>query len=72
MESPDYDCAMLTWISLIDRTTQYFLAGAARQGKARADDLSLDHSWFGCSNVPTPGGLCEVRVKPHLSHRLRL
>jgi hypothetical protein len=61
--------AILTSSSLIDRTTQYFLAGATRQGKEHTDDLSLDRSWFGRSNIPTPGGLCEVSTNTCLSRR---
>lgn len=24
------------------------------------DDLSIRRDWFGCNNIATPGGLCEV------------
>jgi hypothetical protein len=61
--------AILTSTSLIDRTTQYFLAGATRQGKEHVDDPSLDRAWFGCNNIPTPGGPCEVRTNTYLGHR---
>jgi hypothetical protein len=41
--------------------TQYFLAGAIRRQTADdEDDMINQGSWFGCSTVPTPGGLCEV------------
>ena len=60
--------AILTSTSLIDRTTQYFLAGACRQRKEHMDDLSLDRAWFGHNNIPTPGGLCEVRTNSCLGH----
>ncbi len=50
----------LNLTSLIDRTTQYFLAGATRLGEGEIDDIALSREWFGCSTVPTPGGLCEV------------
>lgn len=50
----------LSFFSLIDRTTQYFLAGASRNSGGYKDELSLDRAWFGSSNIPTPGGLCEV------------
>ena len=48
--------------------TQYFLAGAVRT-RAPRDDADIDDvittgEWFGCSTVPTPGGLCEV-LNPH-------
>lgn len=39
--------------------TQYFLAGSLRT--AGDEDLIQDGKWFGCSTVPTPGGLCEVQ-----------
>ncbi|CZR54714.1 related to nik-1 protein (Os-1p protein) [Phialocephala subalpina] len=43
--------------------TQYFLAGAIRISSAAYDSPDVDvitsDEWFGCSTVPTPGGLCE-------------
>lgn len=45
--------------SLIDRGTQYFLAGACRTS-SQTVDITYDGQWFGCNTVPTPGGLCEV------------
>lgn len=56
---------LLNSISLIDRTTQYFLAGACRHSTESTNVLSLDRAWLGCSNIPTPGGLCEVCSNPH-------
>jgi hypothetical protein len=47
-----------TTCSLIDKTTQYFVAGVE---KGDSEEVTLDGMWFGCSNVSTPGGLCEVR-----------
>ncbi|CZS95843.1 related to nik-1 protein (Os-1p protein) [Rhynchosporium graminicola] len=57
-------------VSLIDRGTQYFLAGCLRPSGKEGRILTADQ-WFkslgentlteltGCSVVPTPGGLCE-------------
>ncbi|KAF7877649.1 hypothetical protein EAF04_001320 [Stromatinia cepivora] len=45
-------------ISIIDGSTQYFIAGA-RRDKSSPDDDIVNDSWFGCFQVPTPGGLCE-------------
>ena len=54
---------LLTWVSLIDRAEQYFIAGATRSASTDGDELVEDSStWFGCETVPTPGGLCEVRA----------
>jgi hypothetical protein len=50
----------LTIISLVDRTTQYFLAGAIRRNLGTNDELSIERAWFGYESIPTPGGLCEV------------
>lgn len=41
--------------------TQYFLAGSYRTAGDDDDELIQDRKWFGCSTVPTPGGLCEVQ-----------
>ncbi|CAG8982727.1 hypothetical protein HYALB_00001008 [Hymenoscyphus albidus] len=48
-------------VSLVDRGTQYFLAGSCRNAAINDDDDDVvqDSKWFGCSTVPTPGGLCE-------------
>ncbi|KAG9236744.1 M3EW, histidine kinase-group I protein [Amylocarpus encephaloides] len=47
-------------VSLVDKGTQYFLAGACRRPDDDDDETLIDDStWFGCSTVPTPGGLCE-------------
>jgi hypothetical protein len=47
--------------SLVDRGTQYFLAGAVRTGQVDSDEeVITTGEWFGCQTVPTPGGLCEV------------
>ncbi|TGO51750.1 hypothetical protein BCON_0155g00340 [Botryotinia convoluta] len=45
-------------ISIIDGSTQYFIAGARRDKSLPVEDIVND-SWFGCFQVPTPGGLCE-------------
>ncbi|KAF7901974.1 uncharacterized protein EAF01_007272 [Botrytis porri] len=45
-------------ISIIDGSTQYFIAGARRDKSLPEEDIVND-SWFGCFQVPTPGGLCE-------------
>ncbi|KAG4027518.1 hypothetical protein MFRU_029g00420 [Monilinia fructicola] len=45
-------------ISIIDGTTQYFIAGARRDKSSPEDDIVND-SWFGCFQVPSQGGLCE-------------
>lgn len=50
---------LLSLFSLIDGNTQYFLAGAAK-AQDDTDPVHLDETWFGCSTVATPGGLCEV------------
>jgi hypothetical protein len=48
-------------VSLVDHTTQYFLAGVCRkENTADPIDVRTDHRWFGCSTVETPAGLCEV------------
>jgi hypothetical protein len=39
---------------------QFFLAGATRKADPMEDEIAQESSWFGCSNVKTPGGLCEV------------
>ncbi|EDN97608.1 hypothetical protein SS1G_12461 [Sclerotinia sclerotiorum 1980 UF-70] len=44
--------------SIIDGSTQYFIAGA-RRDKSSPDDDIVNDAWFGCFQVPTPGGLCE-------------
>lgn len=49
----------LTCNSIIDGTTQYFIAGARRDKSSPEDDIVND-SWFGCFQVPSQGGLCEV------------
>jgi hypothetical protein len=46
-------------VTLIDSTTQYFVAGVVRRDSA-INEITIDHNWFGCSTVQTPGGLCEV------------
>ncbi|RDW78466.1 hypothetical protein BP5796_06318 [Coleophoma crateriformis] len=50
-------------ISLIDGQEQFFLGGALRNADNYDDYEELDctdsSQWFGCSSVPTPGGLCE-------------
>ncbi|KAL2074846.1 hypothetical protein VTL71DRAFT_8625 [Oculimacula yallundae] len=57
-------------VSLIDRGTQYFLAGCLRPSGQEGSVMTAEQ-WFktsggntytdytGCSTVPTPGGLCE-------------
>ncbi|KAB8297341.1 hypothetical protein EYC80_002688 [Monilinia laxa] len=45
-------------ISIIDGSTQYFIAGARRDKSSPEDDIVND-SWFGCFQVPSQGGLCE-------------
>ncbi|ESZ95938.1 M3EW, histidine kinase-group I protein [Sclerotinia borealis F-4128] len=45
-------------ISIIDGSTQYFIAGARRDRSSTEDEIVND-SWFGCFQVPSPGGLCE-------------
>lgn len=47
-------------ISLIDRQTQYFLAGSAREESDSEFEVKSDGKWFGCGTVGTSGGLCEV------------
>ncbi|TVY67501.1 Hybrid signal transduction protein dokA, partial [Lachnellula suecica] len=49
-------------VSLINKSSQYFLAGARRTEEEANEDVSTDTNWFGCSSVPTPGGLCENTV----------
>ncbi len=53
---------------------QYFLAGALRvAGEEDSDSAVTLGEWFGCSTIPTPGGLCEVRGRgiSSLIHFLR-
>ncbi|KAH7417618.1 M3EW, histidine kinase-group I protein [Cadophora sp. MPI-SDFR-AT-0126] len=45
-------------VSLIDRGTQYFLAGCIRSSGGDNRVMNIEE-WFGCSMVPVPGGLCE-------------
>jgi len=45
---------------LIDRTMQYFLAGAIREGTSENEYVVNTATWFGCTSVLTPGGLCEA------------
>ncbi|KAH7360859.1 M3EW, histidine kinase-group I protein [Rhexocercosporidium sp. MPI-PUGE-AT-0058] len=45
-------------VSLIDRGTQYFLAGCIRPS-GQDDCVMTTEEWFSCSTVPVPGGLCE-------------
>ncbi len=52
---------------------QYFLAGALRVADEEDSDSVITlGEWFGCSTIPTPGGLCEVRGRgtPSLFHVL--
>lgn len=46
-------------VTLVDKTTQYFVAGVVRQDNT-VDEIITEHNWFTCSTVETPGGLCEV------------
>ncbi|KAE9378835.1 hypothetical protein N431DRAFT_148177 [Stipitochalara longipes BDJ] len=55
-------------VSLVDRGTQYFLAGAVRTGQVDTDEeVITTGEWFGCQTVPTPGGLCENTLALDLS-----
>ncbi|KUJ12833.1 uncharacterized protein LY89DRAFT_622845 [Mollisia scopiformis] len=56
--------AVHAMVSRSDRIgTQYFLAGAIRTNVAHdPDDVITTSEWFGCSTVPTPGGLCEACI----------
>lgn len=44
---------------MVDRAEQYFIAGATRLDTSDGEEVADTTSWFGCSTVPTPGGLCE-------------
>jgi hypothetical protein len=52
--------SLLTLDSVIDRETQYFIAGAIRDGTVEDSSVFYDGTWFGSDTAPTPGGLCEV------------
>ncbi|PMD36870.1 hypothetical protein L207DRAFT_90676 [Hyaloscypha variabilis F] len=55
-------------VSLVDRGTQYFIAGAVRTGQVDTDEeVITTGEWFGCQTVPTPGGLCENTLALDLS-----
>lgn len=44
--------------------TQYFLAGAVRTKEGDdVGDVMITSTWYGCSTVATPGGLCEVGTR---------
>ncbi|QSZ34752.1 hypothetical protein DSL72_007610 [Monilinia vaccinii-corymbosi] len=51
-------CGVHSMISIIDGSTQYFIAGA-RRDKSSPEDEIVNDSWFGCFQVPSQGGLCE-------------
>jgi hypothetical protein len=51
---------LLIAISMIDRQTQYFLAGSTRTGAEVDLEIVFEGDWFGCKTVGTPHGLCEV------------
>lgn len=51
-------------LSLVDGTTQYFLAGVTRE-HAFSPDVRIEYNWYGCSSVETPGGLCENVMDLH-------
>lgn len=55
----DADLAM---ISLLDDKTQYFLAGASRDGLSTAKVTLESTRWYGCDFVLHHGGLCERTV----------
>ncbi|KAM3078801.1 hypothetical protein ACMFMF_003733 [Clarireedia jacksonii] len=57
-------------ISVIDGHTQYFIAGAKLEGFSEDHEPVITNgSWFGCSEVPTPGGLCENTLALDTSER---
>ncbi|KFY25471.1 hypothetical protein V493_04610 [Pseudogymnoascus sp. VKM F-4281 (FW-2241)] len=45
-------------VSLIDNTTEYFVAGVSRPDN-NSHEITTSNDWFGCSTIETPGGLCE-------------
>ncbi|KAH8663362.1 hypothetical protein BGZ60DRAFT_432527 [Tricladium varicosporioides] len=47
-------------VSLVDKCSQYFLAGAVRStNREQEEDVCSTGTWFGCSEISTAGGLCE-------------
>ncbi|KFY88457.1 hypothetical protein V500_06345 [Pseudogymnoascus sp. VKM F-4518 (FW-2643)] len=45
-------------VSLIDNTTEYFVAGVSRSDNS-SNEITISNDWFGCNTIETPGGLCE-------------
>ncbi|KFY34081.1 hypothetical protein V494_07075 [Pseudogymnoascus sp. VKM F-4513 (FW-928)] len=45
-------------VSLIDNTTEYFVAGVTRPSSS-SNEITTSNDWFGCCTIETPGGLCE-------------
>lgn len=58
----DAEVAMIT---LLDDTTQYFIAGASRQSLAVAMVGLESTRWYGCDLILHQGGLCERTVTMH-------
>ncbi|POS84901.1 hypothetical protein EPUL_001122, partial [Erysiphe pulchra] len=63
--------AVRAMVSLIDRGTQYFLAGVTRPSPTDAlendeEVVSTGQQWYGCTSVSASGGLCEKTIALNL------
>jgi hypothetical protein len=56
----DADLAM---VSLLDETTQYFLAGASKDNAMQARATVDSARWYGCDSVLHAGGLCARTIQ---------
>nr|POF04545.1 hybrid signal transduction histidine kinase b [Quercus suber] len=55
--------ADLAMVSLLDETTQYFLAGATRDPQEHARISIESARWYGCDSVLHAGGLCARTLR---------
>lgn len=61
--------AVRAMVSLIDRGTQYFLAGVTRSSVNNVEEVtSTGQQWYGCASVPASGGLCENTIALNLDN----
>ena len=50
-------------VSLIDNTTEYFVARVVRSDNT-SEEIITCNDWFGLPTIEPPGGLCEVCPQP--------
>ncbi|GAB7358407.1 hypothetical protein MBLNU230_g2475t2 [Neophaeotheca triangularis] len=55
--------ADLAMVTLLDDTTQYFIAGASRSDAASAQVSLESAQWYGCDSIAHAGGLCEKTIR---------